>query len=159
MFDSVEAGNAIEVDRFLQTARSSLKQEAYKKSRLYGFDFILDRPREPAQRFVWSEDTDRQLKLSSRSNFAQMRLAEAQKRQQRLANVRSTTSTHAVAEESPSPILEDTDKQLYFDCDQRRTFTRSSISTLATLTSEDRMSTSPFEYDLDEGFRDSDVDR
>mmetsp|Transcript_14143 Transcript_14143/g.26605 ORF Transcript_14143/g.26605 Transcript_14143/m.26605 type:complete len:160 (-) Transcript_14143:2465-2944(-) len=158
MFEPYEAGDSTEVDCFLQTARATLVKEAYTKSRRFGFDFIGDRPIEPAQRYVWTEDNDRQLKLSS-TNFAQKRLQELRMRQERLTNVRVTLTTHAVFEETHPTSCEGTEKKLYFDADDRRSFARSSMSTLPTRPSERRSSINPFDFledDLPE--RDSDVD-
>lgn len=155
MFQSL--GDNTEVDNFLQNARNSLKREAYKKSRQYGFDFILDRACDPAQRFAWVEEDDLQLKLSTTS-FAKKRLDELKRRQERTSLALSASIRQAMSDDLKSFMHQNPSKKLCLSSDERRSVARSSLSTLATLTSDDRLSTCSFDFDSEEVFPDLDVD-
>jgi hypothetical protein len=159
MFESFDTADSVEVENFLSNARNSIKAEAYKKSRQYGFDFLADKPVVGfALRFVWTEDTDRQLPLP-RSTFTEQRLKEAQRRSHEEAHGPLTLSTHTEERLLTDDDYATTCKILDFDSDNRRAFTRSSVSTLATMT--DRMSSTPSEYGIEDDFQErySDVDR
>jgi hypothetical protein len=159
MFETFDTADSVQVENFLTNSRNSIKTEAYKKTRQYGFDFLADKPLVGLTlRFVWTDETDRQLPLP-RSTFAEQRLKEAQRRSDVEAHGPLTLSTHTEERLLTEDDYSTTCKILDFDSDSRRDFTRSSVSTLATMT--DRMSSTLSEYGLEDDFQErySDVDR